>query len=116
MEYLIPIVLVLLLVTGFVTFVVLNATRQSKPSEAENSEDNDPRTMAATDPSPLGDTTEHAGEQSGRGDTVDDPEGATSGDRGAGGSGDRAAGTSASGENAGAPRPESERLANRHEV
>ena len=64
MEYLIPIVLVLLLVSGFVTFLVLNATRQSKPSEAENHDQSDPKTMAASDPSPLGDTTEHAGEQS----------------------------------------------------
>ena len=31
MEYLIPIILVLLLVSGVVTFMVLNATKQSKP-------------------------------------------------------------------------------------
>src|SRR5215210_8345269 len=107
MEYLIPIVLVLLLVTGFVTFLVLNATRQSKPSEAENSDDADPRKMAATDPSPLGDTTEHAGEQSGEGDTVHAPEGEG---RAQGGSGSGVDGGAGSGEqSADAPRPESER-------
>src|SRR3954468_22094990 len=60
MAYLIPIVLVLLLVTGFITFLVLNATKRSKPSEAENSGENDPQTMAASDPSPLGGTTRRA--------------------------------------------------------
>jgi|SRR5215217_1372324 len=111
MEYLIPIVLVLLLVTGFVTFLVLNATRKSKPSEAEGGDDSDPKTMAASDPSPLGDTTEHAGEQSGQGETVDDPEGAGQDARGGHGT---APGLSP--EDADAPRPDSERLANRPQV
>ena len=112
MEYLIPIVLVLLLVSGFVTFMVLNATKQSKPSEAENSEDSDPKTMAASDPSPLGDTTEHAGEQSGQGDTVEAPEG-----EGRGGSGPTHGGSSTgSAETPDAPRPRSEELADRHQV
>ena len=75
MEYLIPIMVVLVLVSGAVTFLVLNATRKSKPSEAQNSEDSDPKTMAASDPSPLGDTTEHAGDQSQEGETVEGPEG-----------------------------------------
>src|SRR3954469_5010755 len=113
MAYLIPIVLVLLLVTGFITFLVLNATRKSKPSEAENSGDKDPATMAASDPSPLGDTTEHAGEQTPRGETTDDPEGAGSGDgdgrrdpsRSPGGTAHAAPGATAD-----APRPESEQL------
>jgi len=109
MTYLIPLILVLLLVAGVVTFGVLNATKQSKPSEAQNDEDNDPKTMAASDPSPLGDTTEHAGDQSDQGHTVKDPEGA----------GKAKAGGSASGIDGGAghaatekdTRPESERLA-----
>ena len=108
MEYLIPIILVLLLVSGAVTFAVLNATRKSKPSEAENSEDSDPQTMAASDPSPLGDTTEHAGEQSHEGETVEAPEGEGRGDGPRGGS-DTAEGDSDT-------RPESERLADRHQV
>ncbi len=111
MEYLIPIVLVLLLVSGFVAFMVLNATKQSKPSEAENSEDSDPKTMAASDPSPLGDTTEHAGEQSSQGETVEAPEG--EGESG-GGSGPTHGGSSTgSAETPGAPRPRSEELADR---
>jgi len=116
MEYLIPLFLVLLLVTGFMTFVVLNATRRSKPSEAENSDDNDPRTMAASDPSPLGDTTEHAGEQSGQGDTVEAPEGEGRAAPGGEPGGRAEGGPVTAGDSAGAPRPESERLANRPQV
>ena len=109
MEYLIPIMVVLVLVSGAVTFLVLNATRKSKPSEAHNSEDSDPKTMAASDPSPLGDTTEHAGDTSQEGHTVRGPEG--EGEKGAsegddGGDEERPPDT----------RPESERLADRHEV
>ena len=111
MTYLIPIIVVLLLVSGVVTFVVLNATKQSKPSEAANSDDSDPKTMAASDASPLGDTTEHAGEQSQEGDTVRGPEGEGEGETNASG------GDSGSGEKRpDDTRPESERLANRHEV
>jgi hypothetical protein len=118
MAYLIPIVLVLLLVSGFITFLVLNATRKSKPSEAENSEDNDPETMAASDPSPLGDTTEHAGEQSGEGGTAEDPEGGgEAGETGGGDVGDRRGDrpepTRSPGGTAHAPRIDSERLADR---
>ena len=111
MEYLIPIILVLLLVSGVVTFFVLNATKQSKPSEAEGSGDNDPKTMAASDASPLGDTTEHAGEQSEEGQTVKDPEDerAASGTGGSASGIDGGAGERGTGEDT---RPESERLAN----
>ena len=111
MEYLIPIMLVLLLVSGVVTFMVLNATKQSKPSEADNSDESDPKTMAASDDSPLGDTTEHAGEQSQEGDTVRGPEG--EGEGGSSESGDDADGGE---ERSVDTRPESERLANRREV
>jgi hypothetical protein len=110
MEYLIPIVLLLLLVTGFVTFLVLNATRKSKPSEAEGDGRSSPAHLAASDRSPLGDTTEHAGEQSERGHTAGDPEGAGEGDA------DGHAGAAHPGEGEGSttvPRPESERLGNR---
>ena len=111
MEYLIPIMVVLVLVSGAVTFLVLNATRKSKPSEAENSEDSDPKTMAASDPSPLGDTTEHAGDQSQEGETVRAPEG-----EGEGGACGSASGSGGAEERSGDTRPESERLADRHEV
>jgi hypothetical protein len=113
MAYLIPIIAVLLLVSGFVTYLVLNATRKSKPSEAENSETGDASEMAASDPSPLGDTTEHAGEQTQAGETVEGPEG-----EGSEGTSER--GSEASGDTRGEARedarPESERLADRHEV
>jgi hypothetical protein len=111
MAYLIPLVLVLLLVTGFVTFVVLNATRKSKPSEAEGSDENDPKTMAASDPSPLGDTTELAGEQTGGGETAEVPEGTGQELRGG-----HAAAPGLSPEDADVPRPSSERLAGRRRV
>jgi hypothetical protein len=110
MEYLIPIILVLLLVSGVVTFMVLNATKQSKPSEAQDSEDSDPKSMAASDASPLGDTTEHAGEQSEQGHTVKDPEEESAAGGGGSASGiDGGAGDASTGEDT---RPESERLAN----
>ena len=118
MEYLIPIMLVLLLVAGAVTFVVMNATRKSKPSEAESSEDSDPKTMAATDSSPLGDTTEHAGDQSQEGETVRAPEGEGEGQRREG-EGRRSGSEGDSGraqERSDDTRPESERLADRHQV
>ena len=117
MAYLIPIVLVLLLVSGFITYLVLNATRKSKPSQAEGSGDSDPGTMAASDPSPLGDTTEHAGDQSGEGGTAEDPEGA--GEGGAPGGGRHgpdpmsSPGGTAHAPHPNAPRPSSERLADR---
>ena len=114
MEYLIPIMVVLVLVSGAVTFLVLNATRKSKPSEAANSEDSDPKTLAASDPSPLGDTTEHAGDQSQEGETVEGPEGEGEGKGGGSASGiDGGAGSAERGTDT---RPESERLADRHEV
>jgi hypothetical protein len=112
MIYLIPIILVLLLVAGVITFGVLNVTKQSKPSEAQNDDDNDPKTMAASDPSPLGDTTEHAGDQSDEGHTVKDPEGAGGGQRGGSASGiDGGAGSGDAGTGKDT-RPKSERLAN----
>jgi hypothetical protein len=86
MEYLIPLLLVLLLVGGFVTFMVLNATRRGR-SASRADEDGPPG--IGRDATPLGDTAEHADERSARAG-VDD---ATRGE-------DR-------------PRPESERLADR---
>ena len=113
MEYLIPIMLVLLLVAGAVTFVVMNATRKSKPSEAESGQESDPKTMAATDSSPLGDTTEHAGDQSQEGETVRAPEGEGEGEGERSASGGDSEGAK---ERSDDTRPESERLADRHQV
>ena len=66
MEYVIPIVIVVLLVTGFVTFLVLNATKKS--GAAATGGDEAPGIGA--DDTPLGDTTQHAGEQTADGRTV----------------------------------------------
>jgi hypothetical protein len=71
MEYVIPAVLVLLLVAGFVTFLVLNATRKSGPVAAGR--DERPPGIGP-DETPLGDTSEHAGEQTEAGTTARDPE------------------------------------------
>ena len=66
MEYVIPVVLVVLLIGGFVTFFVLNATKKSGP--AATSDEGAPGIGA--DETPLGDTTEHAGEQNASGATT----------------------------------------------
>ncbi len=100
----------LLLVTGVVTFGVLNATKQSKPSEAQNDDENDSKAMAASDPSPLGDTTEHAGDQCDQGHTVRDPE--AEGESDGGGSAQGIDGGAGDADAAKDTRPESERLAN----
>ena len=56
MAYVIPIVLVVVLVGGFVTFLVLNATKKSGP--AADADAGAPG--MGGDETPLGDTTEHA--------------------------------------------------------
>jgi hypothetical protein len=71
MEYVIPAVIVLLLVAGFVTFLVLNATRKSGP--VASGRDERPPGIGQ-DETPLGDTAEHAGEQTEAGTTAGDPE------------------------------------------
>jgi hypothetical protein len=55
MEYIIPIVLVVLVVGGFVTFLALNATRKRGPAAGGEG----PPGIGA-DRTPLGDTSEHA--------------------------------------------------------
>jgi hypothetical protein len=68
MEYVIPLVLVLMIVGGFVTFMVLNATRRGQESDASREADGTPG--IGEDDTPLGDTSEHAGEQTADGRTV----------------------------------------------
>ena len=63
MGFVIAAIVVLLLVAGFITFLVLNATRRSgKAGPADPGAEGSPAGIAAPDESPLGDTTEHAGE------------------------------------------------------
>src|SRR3954447_14231250 len=69
MGYVFAGILVLLLVAGFVTFVVLNSMRKGSARA-----DHDGPAGIGPDPTPLGDTTEHAGEQTEHGTTASDPE------------------------------------------
>lgn len=66
MEYVIPLVLVLLLVTGFVVFVTLNSAKKSRVA------DDAAVPGIGADDTPLGDTSEHAGTQDVSGRTVGD--------------------------------------------
>ena len=80
MGYVIAAIVVLLIVAGFVTFLVMNSMskgpgRQSPDASADQSERGGPPGVGQ-DETPLGDTTEHAGSQSESGTTADDPEGA----------------------------------------
>ena len=119
MEYVIPAVLVVLLIGGFVSFMVLNATK--KPGPAAKGDEGPG--IGADDDTPLGDTSEHAGEQSEDGVTESDPEeGLAPSRRGQRVDPDAAAHTARPGEGEGAerldfegeqPRPASERLADR---
>ena len=69
MEYVAMGILVLLLIGGFVTFLVMQATRRSSPATGDTP-------GVGTDETPLGDTAQHAGEQTSSGHTV----GGTDGD------------------------------------
>ena len=65
MEYVIPILVVILLVAGFVVFLVTNAAKKGGP----NAEGQSGPPGMGTDETPLGDTTQHAGEQTSEGTT-----------------------------------------------
>jgi hypothetical protein len=91
MGYVIAAILVLLIVAGFVTFLVMNSMRKgsgggSPDPSADQSERGGPPGVGQ-DETPLGDTTEHAGSQSESGQTADDPEGAARGFDPSGGEG-----------------------------
>src|SRR3954447_23796801 len=101
MGYVIAAILVLLVVAGFVTFVVMNSMRKGS---SRSSQRGGPPGIGP-DHTPLGDTAEHAGSQTESGHTADDPE-ATS-------RGYDPAERPAAEERAGDTRPDSERLANR---
>jgi hypothetical protein len=83
MGYVIAGIIVLLLVAGFVTFLVMNTMRKAGDASTDD------RTARqgerggtpgiGEDPTPLGDTTEHAGGQSAGGHTESDPEAAERG-------------------------------------
>jgi hypothetical protein len=96
---------VLIVAAGIAVFVSGAASRRGQAQIASPDEG-----------TPLGDTSEHAGEQSAAGRTVDDPEGASRDDGttdptpGVGGPGEGGVGGEAEGSR---PVPDSEQLANR---
>jgi hypothetical protein len=65
MEYVIPILVVILLVAGFVAFLVTNAAKKGDP----NAEGESGPPGIGPDETPLGDTSQHAGEQTPEGTT-----------------------------------------------
>src|SRR3954454_20219608 len=69
MEYLIPLVIVLLLVAGFITFLVMNATRRGQSASRREEPQSAPPGIGQ-DSTPFGDTSEHAGNQTESGQTV----------------------------------------------
>jgi hypothetical protein len=106
MGYVIAAILVVLIVAAGIAIFVRSATSRKGQGA-----------IAAPDEgTPLGDTEEHAGEQSRSGETVDDPESTTRAPKpaspGVGGPGEGGAGGEGEGSRP-VPQPESERLANR---
>jgi hypothetical protein len=70
MGYVIAAFLVILIVGGFVMFLVMNSAKRSNVSDADDPGREGSPGMLGSDPgSPVGDTREHAGEQSGEGTT-----------------------------------------------
>jgi hypothetical protein len=73
MAYVIVAILVVLIVGGFAMFMVTNAAKRSNVSDADDPGREGSPGMLGSDPgSPVGDTREHAGEQSHSGTTVAD--------------------------------------------
>jgi hypothetical protein len=72
MGYVIAAILVLLIVGGFVFFLVANATNKSNVSDAGDpgADQNALSIIGSDDETPAGDTSEHAGEQNEHGETV----------------------------------------------
>jgi hypothetical protein len=74
MGYVIAGVLVILIIAGFIAFLVMNSMKKSDLSDAHDpGADQNPLSMVGSDDStPAGDTSEHAGEQTAEGRTVSD--------------------------------------------
>jgi hypothetical protein len=118
MGYVIAGILVLLIVAAGVTLMVLNATRkqrQASPADSEHGEGtpgSEAAIVAPDENTPLGDTDQHAGEQTREGETVRQPE--REGERSRGtppSGGDGSVG--GEGEGGRPVTPDSERLANK---
>jgi hypothetical protein len=73
MGYAVAGILVILIVGGFVFFLITNAMRKSNVSDADDpgAEQNPLGIIGSDDGTPAGDTTQHAGEQNEQGETVE---------------------------------------------
>jgi hypothetical protein len=73
MGYVIAGILVILIVGAFIMFLVTQSAKRGNVSDADDPGREGSPGMLGSDPgSPVGDTSEHAGEQSGEGETVAD--------------------------------------------
>jgi hypothetical protein len=74
MGYVIAGVLVILIIAGFISFLVMNSMKKDNLSDAgDPGADQNPLSMLGSEQgTPLGDTAEHAGEQNDRGETIGD--------------------------------------------
>jgi hypothetical protein len=72
MGYVIAAIILVLIVAGFLFFMINSATRKSNVSDAGDpgAEQNPLSIVGSDDQTPAGDTTEHAGRQTGEGETV----------------------------------------------
>ena len=72
MGYVIAGVLAILIIAGFITFLVMNSMKKNDVSDAGDpgADQNPLGIIGSDDDAPLGDTTQHAGDQDGRGETV----------------------------------------------
>jgi len=84
MAYVIAAILVVLIVGALVFVLVNNATRKSNVSDAEDpgADQNPLGIVGSDDETPLGDTAEHAGEQTREGETVGQPDASVHGGTG----------------------------------
>jgi hypothetical protein len=71
MGYAIAAILVILIIAGFVTFLVMNAAKKGDTEDAADpGADSNPLGIIGSDDTPVGDTDEHAGQQNREGETV----------------------------------------------
>jgi len=64
-------VLVILIIAGFILFLTMNSMKKSDVSDAgDPGADQNPLGIVGSDSTPMGDTNEHAGEQTDEGTTV----------------------------------------------
>ena len=84
MEYVIPVILVLIIVAAGITAFVMNSQRKTAGGRDQVAADSDHGggPGAGADATPLGDTAEHAGPQSRGGETIGDPDASVHGGTG----------------------------------